>query len=174
MDKDGTLAGQGRIHRELVSRFLDTEFVRRPLPKSADRYQFGFPDLGNLSPEDGAATLCAVTVGTVETAFSLLPTPPSSLYVCGGGSRNPVLMKMLRECLLDRWSCRVDGIESIGLRADSLEAECFAWLAVRAVRGLPTSLPETTGASRPVCGGQVTLPGCVAGQGPTSGDVELP
>ena len=130
---------------------LEHEFFRRPIPKSADRYEFGFIDVDSLAPADGAATLCAVTVAGVVAAVDQLPTRPDSTWVAGGGAQHPLLMSMLQNELGN-----VQPIEAAGFRSDSLEAECFAWLAVRRLRGLPTSLPETTGCEVATCGGAIT------------------
>jgi anhydro-N-acetylmuramic acid kinase len=48
--------------------------------------------------------------------------------------------------------------ESVGWRGDAIEAECFAFLAVRTLRGLPISFPTTTGAPSPMTGGRLALP----------------
>ncbi|EGO94021.1 AnmK_2, partial [Acidiphilium sp. PM] len=45
---------------------------------------------------------------------------------------------------------------------DALEAQCFGFLAVRALRGLPLSLPETTGVPAPLAGGRIVRPGPAA------------
>lgn len=84
-----------------------------------------------------------------------MPASPGRWLVCGGGRRNETMMRMLA----DRLSVPVDPVEAVGLDGDMLEAQAFAWLAVRVVRGLPTSAPSTTGAQRPICGGIVSCPG---------------
>jgi anhydro-N-acetylmuramic acid kinase len=43
----------------------------------------------------------------------------------------------------------------VGWDGDALEAQAFAYLAVRSLRGLPLSLPTTTGVSRPLTGGRL-------------------
>lgn len=150
-DRDGELARAGTPDYEVVRRAMQTPFFQLPIPKSADRYNFDGLDLGRLGPADGAATLCAITVAAVASTVRQLPAYPNSIWVAGGGSRHPVLMEMLGKELGP-----VQSIEEAGCRADSLEAECFAWLAVRRLRNLATSVPETTGCSRPTCGGSVT------------------
>lgn len=150
-DRDGRLAANGHVDQARVDDALAHNFFQRVPPKSADRYEFRFVDVNALSPADGAATLCAITAAGVAKAAAQMPTLPKTTWVTGGGSRHPLLMQMLRAQLGN-----VRPIEAAGLRADSLEAECFAWLAVRRLRKLPTSLPETTGCERPTCGGAVT------------------
>ena len=150
-DCDGELARSGVPDMQIVREVMQMPFFQTPIPKSADRYEFHGIDLSRLNPADGAATLCAVTVAAVAATVSRLPVPPEAVWVTGGGTRHPVLMAMLQAELAN-----VRPIESAGFRSDSLEAECFAWLAVRRIRDLPTSIPETTGCSRPTCGGSLT------------------
>jgi anhydro-N-acetylmuramic acid kinase len=74
--------------------------------------------------------------------------------VCGGGRRNATLMRMLGA----RANVPVDPVEAVGLDGDMLEAQAFAYLAVRVLRGLPTSAPGTTGVRLPVSGGRLASP----------------
>jgi anhydro-N-acetylmuramic acid kinase len=46
--------------------------------------------------------------------------------------------------------------EDAGWRGDFVEAEAFAYLAVRSLRGLPISFPMTTGVPRPMTGGALS------------------
>jgi anhydro-N-acetylmuramic acid kinase len=71
--------------------------------------------------------------------------------VTGGGRHNPALVEALRR----RLSVPVRPVEAVGWNGDALEAQAFAYLAVRSVEGLPLSLPTTTGVSRPICGGRM-------------------
>lgn len=152
-DEDGKCASAGTANAELADQILKHEFFRRPFPKSADRYQFRFVDVRHLSPADGAATLCSITAGAVAQCLADLPELPKTTWVTGGGAQHPVLMENLRQAIGD-----VRPVEDAGLRGASLEAECFAWLAVRRLRQLPTSLPSTTGCAQPTCGGSISLP----------------
>jgi anhydro-N-acetylmuramic acid kinase len=148
-DEAGALAAEGRVHQGRVDAVLDNDpYFRRPAPKSLDRDAFSV-DLGNLSTPDGAATLLALTATSVARAESLLPEAPACWIVCGGGRHNQTLLKALGE----RVSGKVQTAEEFGWDGDALEAEAFAYLAVRSLRGLPLSLPSTTGCSVPVTGG---------------------
>ncbi|WP_145283485.1 anhydro-N-acetylmuramic acid kinase [Pirellulimonas nuda] len=155
-DRDGKLALAGEAHREIVEEALAEEFFTKPLPKSADRFEFDHIDVSMLSIEDGAATLCAVTAGAIYAAARKLPAMPSTLWVTGGGVHHPLIMKMLAD-----FFGSVRCVSERGQNPDTLEAECFAWLAVRHLRGLPLTMPETTGCSEATCGGTVTC-GCPA------------
>ena len=129
-------------------------FARRP-PKSLDRNAFRTwvaeeGALAKKSTEDGAATLTAITAAAIARALPLLPRPPASWIVAGGGTRNPTLMRMLQARLAP--VAHRDG-RRVGWSADALEAQAFAYLAVRSLRGLPISFPATTGVPRPLTGG---------------------
>ncbi len=147
-DQDGKLAAQGKVNNDILESALSSDFFSQPLPKSADRYDFDHVDVSRLSIEDGAATLCAVTVEAVYRAAMKLPEMPHVVWVTGGGVHHPVIMQMLG----DRFHV-VRSIRDRGLSPDTLEAECFAWLAVRHLNNLPLTLPETTGCEKPVSGG---------------------
>lgn len=148
-DWDGMLAFAGTAAADRVAQFLTAPyFVRRP-PKSLDRDEFrGFVPSG-LGLEDGAATLTEMTAASVAAARTHFPAPAREWLVCGGGRHNPALMAALAR----RLAAPVRPVEAVGWNGDALEAEAFAYLAVRSVRGLPISLPATTGAPRPIRGG---------------------
>lgn len=151
-DKDGELAAAGNVNEAVVAAALSAPFFSRPLPKGADRFDFDHVDVSSLSVEDGAATLCAVTVRAVAQAVARLPQKPQVLWVTGGGVKNPVIMRMLAEHF-----DQVNRVEERGLSSETLEAECFAWLAVRRLRELPITVPETTGGRVALTGGAVTI-----------------
>jgi anhydro-N-acetylmuramic acid kinase len=150
-DKDGEIAKRGHVDQGIVESALATPFFSKPLPRSADRFDFDHVDVSGLSVEDGAATLCAVTVQAIVRAVRTMPGQPEVLWVTGGGVHNPVIMRMLSENFP-----RVRNVREMNLNPDTLEAECFAWLAMRHTKGLPLTIPETTGCSKPVCGGTIT------------------
>jgi anhydro-N-acetylmuramic acid kinase len=150
-DKDGEIAKRGRVDQGIVDAALATPFFSKPLPRSADRFDFDHVDVSGLSVEDGAATLCAVTVQAIVRAVRTMPGHPEVLWVTGGGVHNPVIMRMLSENF-----ARVRNVREMNLNPDTLEAECFAWLAMRHTKGLPLTIPETTACSRAVCGGTIT------------------
>lgn len=155
-DEDGALAAQGRPDDAVIARFLQHPHFARPLPKSLDRD--AFPDLlagvARLSDADAAATLTHAAAAAVAAGVALLPQAPTQVLVCGGGRLNAAMMAALAA----RLPCTVAPVEQAGLDGDMLEAQAFGWLAVRVLRGLPTSGPGTTGAPGPVCGGRISHP----------------
>ena len=149
MDKDGAIAAAGKVHEDIVRMMLLNPYLRRIPPKSLDRYDFKIDAVKDLSMKDGAATLTAFTAACVEKSIEFLPAPPVGWVVCGGGRKNPVMMDALRE----RISATVLPAEDVGWRGDDLEAECFAYLAVRSLKKLPLSYPKTTRVPKPMLGG---------------------
>jgi anhydro-N-acetylmuramic acid kinase len=151
LDRDGVLARSGQVDEALLQTWLQHPYFALPAPKSLDRDAFRafMPD--GLSAADGAATLTAFTAASVAKALALLPRPPRRWLVTGGGRHNPVLMSALRE----RLSAPVEAVESVGWDGDALEAQAFAYMAVRAKAGLPISFPGTTGVPQPLTGGKL-------------------
>lgn len=153
-DEDGNLSARGISHEEVVMGMMANNYFDEAPPKSLDRDDFNTQAVRGLSAEDGAATLADFIVESVVAAQSHFPKPPEAWYVCGGGRHNATLMRRLRR----RLPVLVDPVEVLGLRGDALEAEAFAYLAVRSERGLPLSFPETTGCEKPTTGGVAHMP----------------
>lgn len=151
-DEDGALAASGRAHMPLVGEWMRDPYFRRPAPKSLDRNHFHalVTSVEALSDADGAATLAAFTVEATAAALALVSEAPRHWLVCGGGRRNATLMARLG----DRLGVAVEPVEAIGEGGDYIEAACFAHLALRSRRGLPLSLPSTTGVPQPMTGGR--------------------
>jgi len=154
VDRDGKLARAGEVNETVLAFMLDHPVFLKPPPKSLDRFDFPMAVVQGLSAADGAATLTAFTAAAIARANEHLPEPPRAWIICGGGRHNPVLMEELRA----RLSGKVMTAEDAGWRGDFLEAEAFAYLALRSVRGLPLSLPSTTGVPYPMTGGQLHRP----------------
>ncbi|MBO0736227.1 MAG: anhydro-N-acetylmuramic acid kinase [Alphaproteobacteria bacterium] len=150
-DIDGVLACAGQVSSSHVAKFLGFPFFGRPPPKSLDRDEFRDAVPVELSLEDGAATLTEMTATAVAAAVRHFPAPPSQWLVAGGGRRNPTLLQALRRHL----TTLVRPVEAVGWDGDALEAQAFAYLAVRSLDGLPLSLPSTTGVPEPTCGGRL-------------------
>ena len=96
------------------------------------------------------ATLTAITAASVAHATKVLPRAPAGWLVAGGGTRNPTLMRMLAQRLAP---VSIETAGAVGWSADALEAQAFAYLAVRTLKGLPLTFPTTTGVPRPLTGG---------------------
>jgi anhydro-N-acetylmuramic acid kinase len=158
LDVDGHHAAAGRVDEAMIARLLQHPFFALPPPKSLDRNDFREwvgDTLDGIGTDDGAATLTVLTAAAVARVVPLLPRAPKSWIVSGGGACNPTLMRMLAERLDP---ARVEAAHAVGWSADSLEAQAFAYLAVRSLRGLPLTFPGTTGAPRPLTGGVLVQP----------------
>lgn len=154
MDRDGRLAGSGMVDQAVLGALLRHPYFAAPPPKSLDRQAFAGAQaaVAGLAPANAAATLAAFTAAAI--AATPLPGQPRQVLVCGGGRHNPAIMAALQARLL----APVLPVEAIGARGDALEAECFAYLAVRSRLGLPISFPGTTGVAAPISGGRLYLP----------------
>ncbi len=148
-DDGGALAAAGRVDDTVLTAMLDHGFFELPWPKSLDRHDFTIQPARGLSTADGAATLTAFTAATVAEAIGQLPARPTRLLVAGGGRRNPVMLSMIA----DRTGLVPEPTDLLGWNGDAVEAEGFAYLAVRSLKGLPITFPGTTGVSRPITGG---------------------
>lgn len=158
LDTDGRAAAAGRIDEQTIGRILTHPFFASPPPKSLDRNdfrEFVAHSLEDVGVADGAATLTALTAATVARIVPHLPRAPKTWIVSGGGARNPTLMRMLSERLAP---AKVESAQHHGWSSDALEAQAFAYLAVRSLRELPISLPTTTGVPRPLSGGVLAKP----------------
>ncbi|KFL32746.1 anhydro-N-acetylmuramic acid kinase [Devosia riboflavina] len=151
MDHNGEMALRGTVDEERLAKLLTHRYLSAAYPKSLDRFDFLSTMADGLGAENGAATLTAFTCGAAGKALDLLPQRPEKLVVCGGGRHNPAIMAMLKT----RAGVEAVPAETVGWRGDAIEAECFAFLAVRVLRGLPISFPTTTGAPHPLTGGEL-------------------
>ena len=153
-DKDGALAASGEVDRARVERFAEHRFFAKAPPKSLDRGDFNDAWAEGLSVVNGAATLTRGTARAIALAARHFPAPVSQWVICGGGARNPTLLRAIAE----ETAARVVTAEDLGWDGDALEAQAFAFLAVRSLRGLPLTFPGTTGTPRPMTGGQLSDP----------------
>jgi anhydro-N-acetylmuramic acid kinase len=151
VDEGGALASAGRVNDAVLTNMLQHPYFDRAPPKSLDRLDFTTDAVMHLSAEDGAATLTAFSAAAVARACEHFPAPVMTWVVCGGGRHNPTLMAVLRAHV----DAPVLSAEDAGWRGDFIEAEAFAYLAVRSVRALPLTLPTTTGVRKPMTGGRL-------------------
>jgi anhydro-N-acetylmuramic acid kinase len=148
-DENGAIATAGHAQQDRLAALLANPYFAAPAPKSLDRLTFSgliAAATAGLSLEDGAATLTEFTVAAIVRA---LPAMPQRLIICGGGRKNAALMARLGKSV----PCKVEPAEAVGWDGDSLEAQCFGFLAVRSLHGMPLSLPATTGVPAPMPGG---------------------
>jgi anhydro-N-acetylmuramic acid kinase len=155
-DEGGALAAMGQVDEGWMERFLNHPHFFRMPPKSLDRNDFQplLADLAPLTDADAVATMTHAAARAVARGAEHFPAPITRLLVTGGGRHNATLMAALAAL----FTCPVEPVEAAGLNGDMLEAQAFAYLAVRVLRGMPTSAPMTTGVPAAVGGGKISRP----------------
>lgn len=157
-DADGAIASEGGVVQPVVDRYLAKPFFGKRAPKSLDRNDFTLAEAEDLELADGARTLAAISAEAILRAADHMPELPKLWIVCGGGRKNPHIFGDLKAGAAHANS-DVILAEDVGLNGDSMEAEAWAYLAVRALNGLPLTFPTTTGCREPISGGVVARPG---------------
>ncbi len=164
MDVNGQYAFAGAVHDRLI-KLLETEscikhgknYYQQIPPKSLDANDFSLPkEFAAVSLFDGAATLAYFTAKCLVDSLALTQTCiPNYWILVGGGFHNPAIVAALKSVLETKRAIAIKVLlaKELGWDIDGLEAEIFAYLAVRSVKNLPLSLPKTTGVSIPVSGG---------------------
>lgn len=155
-DRNGETASKGAVDAAVIERFLELPYFRKMPPKSLDRNEFQglVTEASGLSAEDCIATLTQAVTASVAGAVTHFPTPVDEILVCGGGRKNKHLIEQIEQVT----GHRVVPIDDYGINGDMLEAQAFAYLAVRVARGLPTSCPSTTGVAAAIGGGTISVP----------------
>jgi anhydro-N-acetylmuramic acid kinase len=153
----GIMASRGKPDADFIARVLRDPFFAAPAPKVLDRNAFALANLSlpELSLADGAATLSALTAAAVGRVAPHLPAVPASWIVIGGGARNRTFTRFLCDIVAP---AKVETADEVGWSIDALDAQAFAYLAVRTLKGLPLTFPTTTGAPKPLPGGLIAHP----------------
>lgn len=154
-DESGQIARQGTVHENVLEAYLHHPYFSQKPPKSLDRGNFTLALCQGLSLEDGAATLTALTAKTIAAAANFYPKMPSHYYLCGGGRHNTYLVEELRSLLSPSL---VEPVETLGWQGDFIEAQAFAYLAIRSYQRKAISFPGTTGVCASMTGGDVITP----------------
>ena len=148
-DSSGKRALAGEPLQRLIDEWLDNPFFDQAPPKSLDRNQWDVSAVVEFKLEDAVATLTQFSVQSVLKSLKHLPEKPRALYVAGGGSQNKAMMQWLNDAL----DYPVEPVETLGWNGEALEAQGFAYLAVRSLQGLALTVPTTTGVPEPMTGG---------------------
>ncbi len=155
MDENGAAALAGKVDAAALAALARNPYFAQKPPKSLDRNAFDAAPVAHLSLEDAAATLCAFTALGILSALAFVPAPPAMIVLCGGGARNPALVAALQAGA----PCPVRRAEDFGWDSQAIEAQAFAYLAVRSAKGLPLTFPGTTGVQAPTSGGKLAWAG---------------
>jgi len=150
-DMDGGIAAMGTVNETVLTEWLSDEFFTAPAPKSLDRNHFrNLIKIDDLMPDEAIATLTEFTARGIAKSAALFPAPPAIWIVTGGGRKNQHLMARIAAAC----AAPVRDINDMKYDGDALEAQAFAYLAVRHKLNLPLSLPTTTGVPAPMRGGK--------------------
>jgi len=160
-DRDGNVAATGVLDAKLLAKLLRDKYFRAKPPKTAGREQYGSEFVTKLldtelSSEDLVATATALTAESIALGvrnFVLPEMRVDEVFVSGGGTHNPTLMRMLQKSLD---TIPVKETTEVGLDVDSKEAIAFAVMAYETAHLRPSNIPMATGAKRPVVLGKVT------------------
>lgn len=163
-DDGGRMAAGGAVHAALLAWMLDDAYLRVPPPKTTGREAYGAAYVNRLCARadalgctlaDALATATRFTAECIRVGVErFCPERPQRLIVGGGGSRNPVLLAHIADCLP---GCEVLTNEQLGLDSDAKEAVAFAVLANEALFGCANNAPGATGAAHPVVMGKISL-----------------
>lgn len=156
-DQGGMIASEGRVQGDLASRYLDNPFFTGKIRRSLDRNDFSPPSSDEAELADGARTLAHVAAAAILKSASHLDEFPEKFIVAGGGRLNAVIMKDLTDLAAFKGS-QVLSAEEAGFDGDAMEAEAWAYLAIRSLNGLPLTYPGTTGVREAVTGGVLARP----------------
>lgn len=154
-DKNGDWAASGQCHTLLLKNMLQDPYFQQAIPKSTGREHFNLSWIDNhlalltdkVAAEDVQATLIELTAQSISRDIDRYCPECDTIYICGGGAHNPVLVGRISALNTHR---NITTTDSLGLNADWVEASAFAWLAYRTRHGLNGNLPSVTGAKKAV------------------------
>ena len=157
-DQDGHLASIGKKNEIIFEQAQELYMNRNSKKKlSFDTNDFDVSFARGLSLEDGATTLTDFTASIIseELSFSLKNFKEKILNIllCGGGRKNKVLLKKIKENLSPNINLKL--IDDYKIDGDFIESQAFAFLAIRSIQKLPISFPNTTGCKTPCSGGEL-------------------
>ncbi|MDR3491313.1 MAG: anhydro-N-acetylmuramic acid kinase [Gammaproteobacteria bacterium] len=168
MDKNGKYGLQGNVDMNMFALLYQRSiqlhgknFFDIPPPKSLDIGDMQLPEeINELEFRDACATLEAFTADTIVRSIDYFPIQPLHWILAGGGWHNPVIYSELVNRLKLRLgsSVLVETATEAGWNNAAMEAQIFAYLAVRSLKGLPISYPSTTLVPYPLSGGHIHKP----------------
>ncbi|GAB5376223.1 MAG: anhydro-N-acetylmuramic acid kinase [Acuticoccus sp.] len=150
-DEGGRMAASGTVDEVALKALLAHPYFAAPPPKSLDRDAFSPIPVDALPLPDKVATLTRFSAEAIGAGARLLPRPPASVIAAGGGTHNATLMAEISRAL----GTPVAVADAAGFSSDFMEAEAFAYLAVRSLAGLAITFPGTTGVAAPLPGGRL-------------------
>ncbi|MCL5970945.1 MAG: anhydro-N-acetylmuramic acid kinase [Firmicutes bacterium] len=157
MDRDGLYAKRGVVIGSLLASLLTDPFFHKPFPKSTGREYFGSQFLSRfdgVNHYDAIATATMLTVQSIVQGIAKIGAP-STVYVAGGGAKNPLMMKQLQEGMSP---IRVTTTAELGIPVDQVEAVAFALLGRACLLKIPANIPKATGSSHATILGVLAVP----------------
>ena len=153
-DQKGNKASKGRLDKKLIDIYNKDPFFKLNYPKSLDREYFKkyFKQLKKLKKNNAIHTASIMTIICIDLGLKILKKKINKLIITGGGRKNLFLINGLKKQFKDK-GINIILIDSLNFNGDLLEAQAFAYLAVRSIKKLPLSLPTTTGVRNPTLGG---------------------
>ena len=155
-DLNGQLAARGNVNEIIFEQAQELYTNRQNKNKSSfDTNDFDISFTRGLSLEDGTATLTSFTASIIsEYIFkNLKKDSPIKVLVCGGGRKNNILLNSIKNSLPDKINLTL--IDEIHVNGDFVESQAFAYLAIRSLKRLPITFPNTTKCKKPISGGEV-------------------
>lgn len=156
MDYNGKLGQSGTIDQNLLKRLLKEKYLQKKPPKTVTKESFIdlFEQVEGSSTNNGATTITAFIAHSINNARKFLNNQPKSWILIGGGVYNPTLIHMIKNLFKEPVLTTID----MNWQTDTLNAQCYAFLATRSEFGLPISFPQTSGTIEPVTGGTLFIP----------------
>ncbi len=162
-DFAGETARQGKLNNKLFKKLKSIKYVRQKPPKSTGREEFSKEKLKEIlefSQKNSIHNIDVITTLTHYTAWSIaeniikFTNPRSQLIVSGGGSKNKFLIELLSQYLPES---KVTLIDDYGIPSQVKEPLAFAFLGYLRLGGLPSNIPNVTGAKEKISLGIVAF-----------------
>ena len=156
-DKNGKISLFGEINYQSLNNILNDPWFKKKPPKSIDKNYLNkllFLNINHLEPKDQAATISRLISMQLKESFKFFSLEPNSLYVSGGGVKNLAMMKGISE----GYSGILLSLDDNNWNADAMEAQAFAYLAVKSIKSLPYTFNKTTGVNAATSGGLINFP----------------
>jgi anhydro-N-acetylmuramic acid kinase len=156
-DKSGKISLHGNINYKAINNILNDPWYKEIPPKSIDKNYLNnllFLNINHLEPEDQAATISRLITMQLIESFKFFSLKANSLYVSGGGVKNLAMMKGVSE----EYSGILLSLDDNNWNADAMEAQAFAYLAVKSIKSLPYTFNKITGVNAATSGGLINFP----------------
>jgi len=150
-DKNGMIAFTGNVDKNILDSYLNDPFYDSLPPKSLDVNDFTLSPVRSLSIEDSVATLSELTSLTILNALNFFNTKPKEIILCGGGRKNKYIFERIKKLS----NILTNSIDDYKINGDFIESQAFAYLGIRSYLKKPISFPWSTGAVKPVTGGDI-------------------